>query len=450
MATQGTDNLVIVDNMPAVEKLWNGRYRLEFFCKIQNPNEGWYSDSIDNWLPEFGALQDADFAGEGWSARDGEAYPDMRLVKCEAKYIAPSETHLVTLTYETLTASWVAEKDEDIDYELNGLQRVSRTFVALPDTSYTKVVGTDTITVGGDTLTLGAFNIDKTDSMWALTETWLEPGILSVSVTNPSAGTRSVETVFLGTEGTTVGPIVERSTSNYGGLQTISVTTLQDKNGNSIVDGGSNLVDETPIFTDFTYPGVATLASSSPSVYVLRHTIILNESPAQCQVRATAYTFFTTTAVIPSSDEVYGGSDGLWSPNNWASFSVDSTIIDPDIPGVTVFPQMDSIYDTNAMRGYRSSSSSVSGTVDPYEIAPGVTVGARYFFNGQELQSLGGVDYSVTVDGGPPDPIGSKWVLNIETSVAFEDVDGATYYKKVIIVTDTIPAQVGGELPYDG
>ena len=211
--------------MPSVEKLWNGRYRLEFFCKIQNPNEGWYSDSIDKWLPEFGTLQDADFAGEGWSARDGEAYPDMRLVKCEAKYIAPSETHLVTLTYETLTASWVAEKDEDIDYELNGLQRVNRTFVALPDTSYSKVVGTDTITVGGDTLTLGAFKIEKTDSMWSLTETWLENDVvLSRNIQTKSGGKLIVETVevFNGTPSAeTAGAVqIGSDVSDFEGIPT--------------------------------------------------------------------------------------------------------------------------------------------------------------------------------------------------------------------------------------
>ena len=46
MATQGTDNLVVVDGMPAVTKLQNNRFRLEFFCSPSNKNEGWYSDNI--------------------------------------------------------------------------------------------------------------------------------------------------------------------------------------------------------------------------------------------------------------------------------------------------------------------------------------------------------------------------------------------------------------------
>ena len=267
MATQGTDNLVIVDNMPSVEKLWNGRYRLEFFCKIQNPNEGWYSDSIDKWLPEFGTLQDADFAGEGWSTRDGEAYPDMRLVECEAKYIAPSETHLVTLTYETLTASWVAEKDEDIDYELNGLQRVSRTFVALPGTSYTKVVGTDTITVGGDTLTLGAFKIEETDATWSLTETWLESGILSVSqqfiggsaiVQVQSLNKTSAEVNTALSEVTVSHVLISEGESDYEGIKTSSYTYEVDDFDvfDQSEDGFNTLTRSELSATNFTYGDV--------------------------------------------------------------------------------------------------------------------------------------------------------------------------------------------------
>jgi len=54
MSGQGTSNLVIVNGMPAVEKLWNGRFRLEFFCDPSNKVEGWYNGNISGWLPPFG------------------------------------------------------------------------------------------------------------------------------------------------------------------------------------------------------------------------------------------------------------------------------------------------------------------------------------------------------------------------------------------------------------
>jgi hypothetical protein len=52
------------------------------------------------------------------------------------------------------------------------------------------------------------------------------------------------------------------------------------------------------------------------------------------------------------------------------------------------------------------------------------------------------------VKKGPPDPIGSKWVLNAKVSPAFEDVDGNIYFKKTIIVTDAIPAQTDATVPF--
>ena len=55
-------------------------------------------------------------------------------------------------------------------------------------------------------------------------------------------------TVFLVTEGSTVGPVTARSTNNFEGLKTISVTTMQDKDGNPLVgahitwnNGGTNV-----------------------------------------------------------------------------------------------------------------------------------------------------------------------------------------------------------------
>ena len=59
MSTQGSSKLVIAgDGIPEVEKLWNGRYRLEFFCDPSDKIEGWYKGNIDKWLPDFGVLQD--------------------------------------------------------------------------------------------------------------------------------------------------------------------------------------------------------------------------------------------------------------------------------------------------------------------------------------------------------------------------------------------------------
>lgn len=180
MDTIGSKRLKIENGQPAVEKLWKGRFRLEFFCSADGIDD-WTADTVQYMLPAFGIKMGDKFGEFAWSMHAKDEFDDMRLVETGSEYFPAAKKHFVKLVYETLTGAFVAEKDEDIDFGLNGLQRVTRTFVALPETSYTKVVGTDTITSGGDTLTLGNYSIKKTDAKWELTETWLESGVLSVA-----------------------------------------------------------------------------------------------------------------------------------------------------------------------------------------------------------------------------------------------------------------------------
>ena len=283
--------------MPSVTKLWNGRFRLEFFCKPSDKNEGWYSDNIAKWIPEFGTLQDADFTGEGWEALDGEAYPSMCLVDAEVPYIPPSESHLVKLTYETLTASYVEEKDEDIDDELNGLKRVTRTFVALPDAAYAKVVGTDTITVDGTTLFLGSASIKKTDAKWELTEVWLEAGELSRS-DNFEDGKESVSITQIG--GCASAPagytVVNEKKDNTQGFETCTRTFYKDDSelsrSNDYV--GSQLAEMVEVFNPTTQPTPTNGAA-----------VLGNKSQSNVDgIPTTRYTFLVPSVLSESSDKI--------------------------------------------------------------------------------------------------------------------------------------------------
>jgi len=233
MSNQGTVRLKVTNSAPSIEKLWNNRYRLEFFCNNNTPKEDWYYENVGAMLPEYGILQEANFGSgvsEDWEAIPGSVYPDMRLVLAEYPYNVRAGTHYVKLTYETLTASWVEEKAENTDYELNGLKRVSRTFVALPATTYDKVVGTSTIESNGTTLYLGSFKIEKTDAKWSLTEMWLEAGVISVSTDQDSITSEvAVDAINLTvsevrtkvSEITTNHSIRSQSTSDYEGLNSI-------------------------------------------------------------------------------------------------------------------------------------------------------------------------------------------------------------------------------------
>ena len=183
MASQGNLNLKISDDQPSVEKLQNGRLRIEFLCSHSSNNNSWYEGNLGNILPDFGIKLDEKFGEGEWSTSAG--YSDLTLVGAELAYISSAGTHLVQLTYETLTSTFVQEKDDTTDYELNGLRRVTRASIALAGTSYAKTVGTSTIAhqINSETavtLTLAGYKLDDTDSYRRLEETWLESGILQV------------------------------------------------------------------------------------------------------------------------------------------------------------------------------------------------------------------------------------------------------------------------------
>jgi hypothetical protein len=497
-------------------------------------------------------LQETNFGSgvsEDWEAIPDSVYPDMRLVETEYVFIPSMGDKRVKLTYETLTASWVEEKDEDTDYELNGLKRVSRTFVALPDTAYDKVVGTSTINSGGTTLYLGGFKIEKTEAKWELTEVWLEAGTLSETLdnvgsqkakvietigTNPSTpsgyslaskqesdfegfqtnrftflkdnvilsesedkvgsqlaitqevfngtpatpsgysiantqesdvngiptlrftflkngavmsesktsesdGVFKVTKVFFHTAGATVGPIISQRTDDVDGIPTISITTLQDVDGNSIVAGGENLVNQVSGFSPFSYPGVLDVdvneTTNGGGGDWLQVKALLIDAPAQCKVKTTTYFIFQTANSIVASDYNYASSTGLWSPNHWAAFSISASgVFDSGL-----------FSDSSTFRGYRTSSDSDSGSLS----GPLLSAAQLSWQGRSVLLDNSTINYDLVIDQGPPNPIGNTYTLDVQITPAFDDIDGNQYYKKTIVVTDAIPSQPNtASLPY--
>jgi hypothetical protein len=370
---------------------------------------------------------------DGLAPRTGEAYTDMRLVSVESS--TQRDQYIVTLVYQTLGASFVQIKDDTIDLELNGLRRVTRTSIAQAGTdipSDDKDVGVDYIDHQIDAETavrcfLASYKVDDTDSYREFERTYIQAGTLSVSTKNLSEGVKQVTTVFLVTEGTTVGPVTSRSTNNFQGLKTITVTTMQDKDGNPLGTAGTTPVHSFDTFSNFSYPGLFTAFGTS-SGRVVNTEIELTKSPVQSKVKSKVYVFFTTTSTIQSSDYKYDSASGLWGPNDWGSVTISALGSNSRIR----------FNASKAMRGYRTDSSSFS-------ISGAATFGLSAFFNfqgSQKLSDFNGVSCTGTINPGPVDPVGSKWVLDVKITSAFDDVDGTTYYKKTIIVTDTIPAQV--------
>ena len=433
MAVSHRTNRLKLVGTPAVEQLQNGRYQLTVNCTTMNSREDWYSSNKARIFPDFGSLESAEMSIDGLAPRTGEAYTDMRLVSVESS--TQRDQYIVTLVYQTLGASFVQVKDDTIDLELNGLRRVTRTSIAqagtdIPDDD--KDVGVDYIDHQIDAETavrcfLASYKVDDTDSYREFERTYIQAGTLSVSTKNLSEGVKQVTTVFLVTEGTTVGPVTSRSTNNFEGLKTITVTTMQDKSGNPLGTAGTTPVHSFNTFSNFSYPGLFT-ATNENNGRIANVAIELTKAPAQSKVKSTVYVFFTTTSTISSSDYKYDSASGLWGPNDWGSVVIDAAGSNSGLQ----------FNNSKALRGYRTSGSTFSGTAY-------ATFGLAAFFNFQgseKLKDFNSIAYVATINPGPSDPVGSKWVLDVKITSAFDDVDGTTYYKKTIIVTDTIPAQV--------
>ena len=309
MSNQGTIRLKVTNGAPAIEKLWNGRFKLEFFCDNNSPKEDWYYENVSALLPDYGILQTTNFGSgvsEDWEAIPGSVYPDMRLVLAEYPYNVRAGKHYVKLTYETLTAAWVEEKSEDTDYELNGLKRVSRTLVALPDTAYDKIVGTSTIDSDGTTLYLGSFKIEKTDAKWELAEVWLEAGILSE--TEPAAGQdflRQRSITWQGVQGSDPEgwTLAGKTTQNIGGLKTV---TAQYYN-NSDINGTNTFTYNTT--QQFTVPG--TVKTGSRSVGNFTNRMLVVTPPVSTLCKGTVTISYSTDGSVDLPSNFYQQKGGV-------------------------------------------------------------------------------------------------------------------------------------------
>ena len=403
MSNQGTIRLKVTNGAPAIEKLWNNRFKLEFFCDNNSPREDWYYENVSALLPEYGILQTTNFGSgvsEDWEAIPDSVYPDMRLVLAEYPYNVRAGKHYVKLTYETLTAAWVEEKSEDTDYELNGLKRVSRTFVALPGTAYDKVVGTSTIDSDGTTLYLGSFKVEKTDAKWELVEVWLEAGIISES--EPAVGQdflRQKSIVWQGVQGSDPAGWVfaGKTTQNVGGFKTI---TAQYYNSDD-VSGVSTFTYETT--QPFTVPGTVTTESNSIGTFSNRMLVVT--PPVSTVCRGSVNVSYSTSGSVTLPADFYQQNSG----------------VNVRIQGIGYY--------------YRpfSSTSSYSNHV---RIGTGASSGSMIQGNPLYANTSG----SISISGAVDDPAGSTKTVSVKSTPVFR-LDGTQYFKHEQVQLE-IPARI--------
>jgi len=422
-----TQRLQIFGDKPEIEKLYGNRYRMVVRCVAANGTKAWYNANKAQIFADFGTLYSAQMSVDGIDARTGEAYPDMVLVENKAYIYGRSEEYLVEFTYETLTDSFVQETEDKVDFDLNGLKRLTRTIIAKDTVAYSSVVGTTTIVGSSPLLTLAQVSEDQLeasqDGFKRIQEVWLESGILNVQRRSESEGVYRVTTTFLGEEGTVVGPIVARVEDNYEGFKTTTVVSMQDAGGSSLVSGGSQPVASHSNLSEFSYPGVVTISSETLAglggTYTFRAKDFSLKPPVVARVEATIKVSFKPTSAIS-----YTGTDGLWNPTTWAEgfsrgigWNYSPFSISRGFRGYRI--------DSNATNSY--SGYGIPGTANIFDMISGNRI-------------FGNTTYSIEVSGGPENPDGNQYTLDYSVSLAFEDVDGTPYYKHKEIVA-TIPTQ---------
>ena len=228
---------------PEIDKLYNDRYRIVVRCNVKGVDSKWHYSNVENFWKDFGSLYESplqvDGADVGWEPATGETYPNMRLIEVAQNYPrTPNDgAPVLEFIYETLTSVYTQDADDKVDHELNGLRRVTRTVIATEDSSYAKVVGTDTIDhtgrgYGSETLTLAsAEEVPKRQNEGGFTriqETWVASGTLSETLDNVgSQQAKVIETIGADPATPSGYSLASKQESNFEGFQTNRFTFLK-------------------------------------------------------------------------------------------------------------------------------------------------------------------------------------------------------------------------------
>jgi hypothetical protein len=429
---------------------------------------------------------------DGLAPREGEAYTNMRLTKVESgnRSVREGGDYTVELTYETIGSSFVQVKDDNTDYELNGLRRVTRTSIAEVGTDYAKTVGTSFIDHQIDAETavrcyLASYGIDDTDSFRQVQEVYVEAGILSETLDNvgsqkakviqtigtdpvaPSGyvlanksesdfqgfqtnkftflknnsilntstnsisdGVVEVSTTFFGSEGTVVGPVISRTTGDVEGIPTITVKTLQDKSGQAI--GGGGVDSEFQQYVNFTYPGEVSIATDQDTITdpaTGNPGYIFNSYWYSLKPPVTRKVLADVSISFQNNGNL-AITDPLWSPVGWAKGTVDGLGTNYTLKTLRQTAQDKAFNEYTVVEGGNNSYSGTAGF--------GNTPGGAVLLEGNYI--LPGATYSIDVSGGPGRPDGNTYTLDAQLTPAFSTADGIQYWKKTLVVA-TIPVR---------
>lgn len=385
----------------------------------------------------FEELEDFDEAAE--EARNGsttfdtvdDSYEDGDIIQVRSIWRKIDDRVYITRFYEEVAADEKIQiGGNEISYLKDGLQRVDQRWVArMAFDDGAIAVGSDNASFNATTCYRGAYKqipINKT--LKRIETSWVEPGVLREIKRPQRYGLREVTRIYLGVDnsaadfGATTGKmeIINRDTDNYQGLKTYNVTWVA-RADNQVYSSAS------PVFSmethvDFTKPGVAEASEETVGTKTLYDIDI--ESPVTFKVQATVYIFFGTALnnmdKIQTADYNYSTSSGFWNPTSWAKAQVKGV-------GHGYTP----ILKKMGLRGVRAhaTNDSVSGTGDG-------STGAKIVFGRRTYQDE---PFSISISGGPENPEGARYVVDVEPAEAFQAEDGTQWFRKAIVLTDPIP-----------
>lgn len=421
----GNANLHQRGEIPEIVKLPNGRIRIiRRFHKFTR-------EDIDNAAlgSTMGNFGDLDTTGEQIA---NQGYTDCRLISVEVdtrfNSLSNADNAVLVKTYETLTSSFVQITDDTVEFDDNGLKRVTRVYRAISGTTSSNVVGTATITSGSTTLYLASSKLDDNDAFAELTEEYIEAGILSINKDYVSEGVCRVTTTFLVTEGTVIGPIIGRAIGDNDGLKTIAVTHMQQSDGTSLIDDSTPAVSH-KMLDNFTYPGTVRLdyeALTGSGTYSFAAVDYALESPVNAKIPAVMEIHFRTNDTI-----TYPTGYPLWNPTEWA-YGESKGIAWNYVPFSI----------SRAFRGYRTTATGAYQNNDHSGSGKLGVVGSTAWDMISGRRIFANTTFHIYVEGGPADPVGNQYTLDYRISEAFQDLSGTKYYKHVIIRTDgNVPQQ---------
>lgn len=379
---------------PEITGLYNGRWRVVRRIEVRNQ-----AQIVAAIFPNEASADPAP------TTPATDIFENLRLI--DRRCIPGDKDGFVTLTYETLTDTFVDELPPRDDRELNGLLRTRVTLIALPGTDTSDfVVGVQEY--GGDQI-LASVSIDANDAFTRILAEYLQPGIVSRDERLIDGGLKeiTIRSFYLPNEASP-GIIVRQTQENVNGYPIWVSTTLQKADGTSPTSAGAAETYGTQV--TFTKPGVATLYELVIGSYYIGDIKI--SPPIELIVEGTTITTYSSTATIPAY------TPALWNPDSWA-----------ELFAYWVTRDLEPTTKSQGLRGYRVGDVDELTYTDTY---------AKASFFGEFIYAAGGGFGTATLTGGPEDPSGNSYTLSYKVDPAFVGIDGTQYYRRTQ-VTATIP-----------